>query len=176
MVSTHFISLLYEEKENGVWVINESNDQLFQNVLDGVSPAGDLSTVFESWWETMKYWIRYCCPNNLSNDDRKLSVPDNDDQFLLHAALLNCDTPPRIVSLLLALYPLATSMCLPGTSLLPLHIAAWTTEYAPAKYLLSKDEFIRHVSSNLVAMFLVLFEHSVSIRTLNIGNRHLSIA
>ncbi len=130
MVSSHFISWLYEENERGEWVTNETNSQFLRKILDGAVSIGELPAPWESWWATMKHCIRQCCPNKLANDDRKLSIPNDDDQYLLHAALLNGDTPPPVVSLLLTFYPMSASMCLPGTSLLPLHIAAWTTEYA----------------------------------------------
>ncbi|GAX23507.1 hypothetical protein FisN_14Hh319 [Fistulifera solaris] len=134
MVSSHFISWLYEENEMGEWVTNETNSQFLQKIINGTVSIAELSAPWETWWTIMKDCIRQCCPNKLPNDNRKLTIPDDDEQYLLHAALLNCDTPPPVVSILLTFYPLAASMCLPGTSLLPLHIAASTTEYASRNF------------------------------------------
>ncbi|GAX13665.1 hypothetical protein FisN_14Lh319 [Fistulifera solaris] len=146
MVSSHFIFWLYEENEMGKWITNETHSQLLQKILDGSVSLAELPAPWESWWAIMKDCIRECCPNKLPNDNRKLSIPGDDDQYLLHAALLNCDTPPPVVSILLTFYPLAASMCLPGTSLLPLHIAAWTTNYASRSFEICGPQSLELVS------------------------------
>jgi len=84
------------------------------------------------WWDRCKFWIWYCYPKELG----EVSKSPN-DSFLLHAALANEDTPPIIIQLILAIYPLSASLPtfgVHGTFEYPLHIAARTPTYVPQDF------------------------------------------
>ena len=92
------------------------------------------------WFNKLRFWIRYCCPANPAvrrgntkslRVDPRWNIPGNDDDYVLHMALMNPDTPSIVVALLLAAKPLSVEVPIPGTGFLPLHIACRTPIYIP---------------------------------------------
>jgi hypothetical protein len=128
MVAIHYISWCYK-KEEGEWTVNQANMTVLRNVVREALQTGrmgDVSVDFTKWWDKMKFWIKYCCPNKCERDGKHFLAPKEDD-FLLHAALINSDTPHQIVALLLGLC--SASIPYPGHTKLPLHLIAQTTSY-----------------------------------------------
>jgi hypothetical protein len=131
MVAAHYMTWCYKEEVKGEWKLNEVNMKVLQNTIQEASQTGRMGNVppdFIAWWGKMKFWIRYCCPSKLEEDGTPFSLPSS-DEFLLHAASINSDTPPQIIELLLALYSRSASMSVPGHTKLPLHLIAQTTCY-----------------------------------------------
>lgn len=134
MISTHFLKLMYERQpRDGDSVVDESNEldpdkdewtflksnmTLFLMALEDKKIPAEM----DEWWEKMKFWIRFCYTG-------QASLPMKDD-YLLHAALANPDTPPLMIELLIALYPNAVAKKVGGDQY-PLHIAAATPAYVP---------------------------------------------
>jgi hypothetical protein len=130
MIAAHYMTWCYQ-KEKGQMKRNETNLKVLQTTIQEASRTGRMGNVspdFITWWGKMKFWIRYCCPSKLEKDGKPFSSP-NSDEFLLHAALINSDTPPQIIELLLSLYSRAASISIPGDTMLPLHLIAQTTCY-----------------------------------------------
>jgi hypothetical protein len=128
MVAAHYISWCYQ-KEEGEWTVNEANMKVLQTTIEQVSRTGRMGNVspgFITWFEKMKFWIRYCCPSKCERDGKYFLAP-KEDEFLLHAALINSDTPPQVVALLLGLC--SASIPYSGHTKLPLHLIAQTTSY-----------------------------------------------
>ena len=151
MVGAHFVVWCFEEPTtgpaetemsgNGSTVgmlprkknISELKRAIHESSLSG--ELGVVSSEFAEWWNKMKFWIWYCFTGETGTTPKegKLVMPQ-EDRYLLHAALASSDTPPQVVELLLGLYPSSTSLNLPQTSMLPLHIAATTLEYTKRLY------------------------------------------
>jgi hypothetical protein len=128
MVAIHYISWCYK-KEEGEWTVDEANMTVLRNVVREALQNGDMGDVsadFMKWWEKMKFWIKYCCPNKCERDGKHFMAP-KEDEFLLHAALINSDTPHQVVALLLGLC--SASIPYTGHTKLPLHLIAQTTSY-----------------------------------------------
>ena len=133
MISTHFLHLLYQRKprtggdekkehdenkpKRDEWTFLKQNMAFFLMALENKSIPKEI----DAWWHKMKFWIRFCYTG-------EESLPLEED-YLLHAALSNHDTPPLMIELLLALYPDSPSLPVNG-ELYPLHIAAATPTYA----------------------------------------------
>jgi hypothetical protein len=147
MVAAHYMTWCYKT-EKGEWRVNEANMASLRYTIQEAARTGRMGNVppdFIRWWGKLKFWIRYCCPTKFERDDETFVLP-NGDEFLLHAALMNSDTPPHVVELLLALHAVSTSMNMPGNSKLPLHIAAQTTPYTARPF-----ELIRMTSLELTS-------------------------
>ncbi|KAL7576085.1 hypothetical protein ACA910_000866 [Epithemia clementina (nom. ined.)] len=108
-----------------------------------LAPSGDWSSLppeFERWWNKMRFWIKYCCPKPssrlLSSSNALVSsfLPNSNERYTLHMAVLNPDTPPPVIELILAVSVASASMRIPGTQVLPLHLAVQTTMYVPRPY------------------------------------------
>jgi hypothetical protein len=128
MVAVHYISWCYK-KEEGEWTVNKANMEELRNVVKEALQNGHMGSVspdFMKWWEKMKFWIKYCCPNKCERDEKHFLAP-KEDEFLLHAALINSDTPHQVVALLLGLC--SVSVPYTGHTKLPLHLIAQTTSY-----------------------------------------------
>jgi hypothetical protein len=128
MVAAHYVSWCYK-KEEGEWTVNKANTEALQTTIQEALQNGQMGSVspdFMKWWETMKFWIKYCCPSKCERDGKPFLAP-KEDEFLLHAALINSDTPHQIVALLLGLC--SASIPYSGHTKLPLHLIAQTTSY-----------------------------------------------
>ena len=127
-VAAHFISWYYVQERSKRVPNLENTETLRMALVAASSPSafGELPVEFSRWWDEMKALIRSSC-SKLSPWDGK--IPIDNDKFLLHAAVSNPDTPPQVIQLLLERYPDSASLPVPGTSSLPLHIAAHTGEY-----------------------------------------------
>ena len=119
-ISMHYLSLIYRPDENG-WKQNAS----FVRLLRDSIVNGSIARPLGAWWHRMKEFIWETTPSDI--------IPFS-DEYLLHAALYNPDTPPTIIELLIQLFPVAASKPIPGTRILPLHIAAGTVPYHPQKF------------------------------------------
>jgi hypothetical protein len=123
MVSNHYLSLFRgSQKSNQTSIIDCA-------ISDAAVNGGQFTNAtkdFLKWLQKLKFWIRYCEPPVPLPSIA--SIPrDGDEHFLVHAAVSNPDTPPKVVQLLLALLPSSTHRSLPSTKILPLHLAALTS-------------------------------------------------
>jgi hypothetical protein len=115
-ISMQYLSLVYDRDEDG-WMLNATHVRLRDSITNG-----SIARPLVAWWNQMKDSIWETTPSDMT----PLS-----DEYLLHAALYNPDTPPTIIELLLALFPMAASKPVPGTLIYPLHIASGTMPYHP---------------------------------------------
>lgn len=137
LVSAHYISWCFQKKTDsnlGVyWEPNVPNQEMLRQAVRIVSESDSLLRLpsdFNSWWSKLIRYIRQYCRQQVGNFEI-LAVPPEHDEYLLHAALSNPDTPPEIVEIIIARDSNAASRFVPGTSVLPLHIAARTQSYTP---------------------------------------------
>jgi hypothetical protein len=122
MISNHYLSFFHgSTKSDQKSIIDRAISEAAKNGGHLVNATKD----FLKWLQKLKFWIRYCeSPISLPSI---ASIPrDREDHFLLHAAVSNPDTPPKVVQLLLALLPSSAQRTLPHTRILPLHLAALT--------------------------------------------------
>lgn len=120
LISMHYLTSVYQCDGYG-WRLNPS---LVRPLRDSIK-NGYISKPLTAWWNQMKDSIWGTTPSDM--------IPVS-DEYLLHAALYNPDTPPTIVELLLGLFPMAASTPIPGTGIYPLHIAAGTVSYHPQSF------------------------------------------
>ena len=127
-VSSHFLSWCYSQEARGKWTPKVKNiDELRNMTFNNINTA---SEDFKQWWLKLKELIEGVqCDGCLS---RVGTIP-KDDNFLLHAALQNSDTPPPVVQLLMNMFPISVKLPLPS-GYLPLHIAATTLSYSPRPF------------------------------------------
>jgi hypothetical protein len=119
-VSLHYLSWVYGRGYQG-FMLRPANVKLLRDSIINAH----ISKPLEPWWGRLKHWIWQECRGD--------AIPHTDD-YLIHAALYNPDTPPLIIELLLELFPTAATKPLPGTQSYPLHIAAATTAYHPQDF------------------------------------------
>jgi hypothetical protein len=117
MVSTHCLMMLYEREKGDRFALVKDKFTLLEETIQ----AGTIPEELETWWSKMKFWIRYCY-----HGDEDLPSGEN---YLLHAAAANEDTPPILVELLIALYPQSAALPVNGDTVFPLHLAAGTPPY-----------------------------------------------
>lgn len=123
MVSTHFLVFLYKQKAEDNYVLQKDKLELIQAAIESKHISRDL----EEWWQKMKFWIWFCYGG--SED-----LPSHEEDYLLHAAVDNPDTPPLVIQLLLAMYPKSARLPVNGEVTFPLHIAAAAPAYKPQFY------------------------------------------
>jgi Zinc finger, C3HC4 type (RING finger) len=140
VVAAHYISWCFREVEDrfrGVtWSPNVLHRDLLVQAKRCGSIAGGFSLLpadFNAWWTQLIIYIQRTCRQQLGHFDA-MSIPAEQDDFVLHAALSNSDTPPEIIELLVARDAKAASRCVPGSSVLPLHIAAGALCYTPRSF------------------------------------------
>lgn len=114
-LSIHYLSWIYRRNSKGEYGVRYENLTALRNSILKAQILPELVV----WWNELKE-----CIWNDSHGD----IPRTND-YLLHSALYNCETPPLVTELLIQLYPSSTSKPIPGTSIYPLHIAAGTTSY-----------------------------------------------
>lgn len=120
LISSHYLAWAYHRGTGG-WRLNPTNVKtLRDSILNGY-----IAKHLHVWWDRLREYIWETTPSD--------AMPESDD-FLLHAALYNSDTPPTVIELLLALYPMAATQPIPGTQIYPLHIAAGTSVYHPQTF------------------------------------------
>jgi hypothetical protein len=122
MISSLYLLLVYARTDDGEYIVLQSNLELLENAID----LQEIPSELEAWWSKLKFWIRYCYKSEI-----KLQ---NDDGFLLHAAVSNPDVPPLLIELLIAIFPDSATIPVNGTTEYPLHIAAATPRYAPQPF------------------------------------------
>ena len=163
-VANHFLSFCYSTAPIGRNTIQGDpvgfHEEHWSTLREAIrtAPSGGLANIptdFEKWFHKMRFWIRYCCPANPSvrrgnakslRVDPRWDCPGNDDDFLLHMAVMNPDTPPVIINLLLGAAPISATMPIPNTRFLPLHIACRTPAYVPRIFEAPYDSCIRILS------------------------------
>jgi hypothetical protein len=133
MVGAHFTLWCFRDM-NRVFVPDyDKIDSLLDVIEQGHFESG--SSQIKDWWENAKFWIWYCFAGEIGTIPKEgTMVMPRDDEYLLHAALSNSDTPPQIIHLLLNLYPEASSLPLPGTGAVPLHLASSEGSYLPRRH------------------------------------------
>eukprot|EP00537_Pseudo-nitzschia_pungens_P013219 CAMPEP_0172391258 /NCGR_PEP_ID=MMETSP1061-20121228/7698_1 /TAXON_ID=37318 /ORGANISM="Pseudo-nitzschia pungens, Strain cf. pungens" /LENGTH=1127 /DNA_ID=CAMNT_0013121825 /DNA_START=136 /DNA_END=3519 /DNA_ORIENTATION=- len=114
-LSKHYLSWVYGRNSIGEYKVHYDNLTALRNSIIQEEILPEL----EQWW----FKLKECIWNNSYGE-----IPKEDD-YLLHAALYNSETPPIVTELLIALFPSSTSRPIPGTSTFPLHIAADTSSY-----------------------------------------------
>jgi len=133
--SLHFLSFIYSQKNVDDWELHPERSAMFEKALSSALESRMLQGMpfaFNKWWLKMRFWIRYCDPpsDNAVAAVVRRAIPRTDDSYLLHAALLNPDTPPKLIEFLLALFPDAPQLPVLDCWF-PLHIACLTTSYTP---------------------------------------------
>ena len=115
-VSAHFITWSYDKKRIG-WKTHRSNlATIKEAIMDGFVPI-----LLDKWWRKLKIWIWHDC--TWDNIPRR-------DEFLLHAALSNPDTPVWVANLIIECFPRSASIPIPRSGgKFPLHIACETDKY-----------------------------------------------
>jgi hypothetical protein len=124
--------------------------------------TGEIPDQMQQWWSKLKFWIRFCYAGGES-------LPHK-EEYLLHAALANSDTPPLIIELLLAMYPESASLPVNGETQYPLHIAAATPTYQPQGFEMLED-------NNVFELLVRAFPEAASVQSpsglpLDIANAH----
>ena len=143
-VAQHYLNYLFH-KAGSDGAHREPVEEHIRNLEAAIdlAPKGDwssLSPEFERWWNKMRFWIKYCCPKpsprllSHSNSIVSTFLPTSNEQYTLHMAVLNPDTPPAVVELILAVSVASASLPIPGTHVLPLHLAVQTCPYIPRHY------------------------------------------
>jgi len=128
--------------KKGKWVVNRKNVKILQQAIR----TGRIPDALKGWWDTMKacIWHRYqeredkvpllsstrSFASSSSSPIRLPQLPRNDDRYLLHAAVLDSDTHPMIIELLVNTNPMSPAMPFPNTDLYPLHVACMADSYA----------------------------------------------
>jgi hypothetical protein len=126
-ISAHYLSWVYLRGSMG-WKLQAINVKILRDsILNGY-----ISKPLEPWWDRLKHLIWETALGD--------HIPRT-EEYLLHTALYNPDTPPLVVELLLQLFPTSAAKPIPGTQIYPLHISAGTTAYHPQSFELpcSKD-------------------------------------
>lgn len=114
-LSIHYLSWVYSRTSTGGYSVRYDNLTALRNSIFEAKVLPEL----EQWWFELKECIW--------NDSHR-EIPRTND-YLLHSALYNCETPPLVTELLIQLFPLSTAKPIPSTLTYPLHIAAATTSY-----------------------------------------------
>lgn len=145
-VANHFLSWCYPAGgRNACQEPTTFHEEHWNIIREAIrtAPSGGLANLapdFEKWFNKMRFWIRYCCPSNPAvrrgnakslKVDPRWDCPSNDDNYLLHMAVMNPDTPPPVINLLLGASPMSATMTIPNTRFLPLHLACRTPVYVP---------------------------------------------
>ena len=145
LVSAHYVTSCFEKNKLLEYVAAEDfMVTMEQCIVEGHLPEDDV--VFLEWWEKLKYLIFFC-----ANKD-----PDETpEDYLLHAALQNNDTPPNVIRLLLALFP-ASALQPDAHSAHPLHLFAMHLDYIPRNY---ESPYMHGL--NVMEMLLSLDESAV---------------
>lgn len=157
-VANHFLQWCYPSGDRNAsqdpTTFHERNWKSLREAIR-TAPSGGLAnlpTDFEKWFNKMRFWIRYCCPANPAvrrGNSKSLKVdprwdcPSNDENFLLHMAVMNPDTPPPVVNLLLGSSPMSATMTIPNTQFLPLHLACRTPIYVSRFFEVPYDSCVR---------------------------------
>lgn len=160
-VANHYLSWCYPTTAVGRNQIqgdpigfNEDHWKVLREAIR-TAPSGGLAnlpTDFEKWFNKMRFWIRYCCPANPAvrrgnakslRVDPRWDCPGNDDDYLLHMAVMNPDTPPVVVALLLGTNPVSATKPIPNSRFLPLHISCRTPLYVPRFFEAPYDSCIK---------------------------------
>ena len=168
-VANHFLEWFYHYKMrssgNGSLAVDKARMKL---IRDAVS-AGEVTGQLGPWWNQMKFWIWHCYENPTGRQRKLAKLPHQDD-FLLHAALFNEETPPIVIELILELQPKSVSKPIPGTHLYPLHIAAATPAYAPMSF----EKTVSMMSA--IDMLLIMYHQAAHIECNNRLPLHIAIA
>lgn len=156
LVAAHYVSWCFTERMDELkgltWEPNAEHEDMFRRAVQLALTERSFSRLpseFIIWWTKMMKYIRDDCrkitpsPAQLENFE-SVTIPHENDAFLLHSGLSNPDTPPEVIEILLAAHNEAASLYLPGSSLLPLHIAARTPSYISRSF-----ELYQHLSLDL---------------------------
>ena len=144
LVAAQFISGCFEQMTNSQELcISEDFYACFTECIQEGEIGDD--PVMSDWWSKIEYLIAFCacCKQYRSgtkaikrkNDSSRRMDPNSyPSEYLLHAALMNDDTPPSVIRLLLAIYPNSVKIPDPKSSALPLHLGAMKQDYIPRFY------------------------------------------
>lgn len=125
LVSAQFIAGCFQQsRQTDEWTLDIDFYSSFLDAIESKS-LDDASPELIDWWKKIHYLIVFC-----SNLDPSQAL----DEFLLHAALGNPDTPPPIIRMILTLYPQAMLFPDPTNGASPIHLACMNPEYMPRHY------------------------------------------
>ena len=150
MVSAHYLSFVYSRGIADQFDYELQKDKLF--LIQAAIKTKQIPKELEGWWSKMKFWIRYCYTGK--------EVLKEDENYLLHAAVGNSDTPPLVVQLLLAIYPTSATLAINDETDYPLHIAAATPFYNPQYYELVE-------TPDLLEMLVRAYPYAANYKSLN---------
>ena len=119
-LSIHFLSWIYSRSSKGGYRVRYENLMALRNSIVEARILPEL----EEWWIKLKECIWKDSNSNLPRTN----------EYLLHSALHNSETPPLVIELLIQLFPSSARMSIPGTSTFPLHIAADTAAYQSQEF------------------------------------------
>jgi Zinc finger, C3HC4 type (RING finger) len=153
IVADHYISWCYSMKlgkaREEIYEENSINQNVLRQAIKDIKRTGNLYVAprnVQIWWDQLlKYMRQWFLVEKRQHESNWMNIPCDKSEYLLHIALTNSDTPPQVVEMMIALCPKATAMSIPGSSLLPLHIATQTSSYTPRQF-----ERYKHSSLSLV--------------------------
>jgi Zinc finger, C3HC4 type (RING finger) len=175
VVADHYISWCFTKRIDKTRGVIYDDNLLHQNILrqtiQNLRVSTNLSSLpleIQTWWAQLLTYIRRIFQEEQRQNGKSewSKIPYEKHEYLLHAALTISDTPPEIIEMILAVSPESTSLYVPGSSLLPLHIAAQTSSYSPSL-------FEQHKESSLM---LLLNAYPKAARVLSNGRLPLHIA
>jgi len=124
------------------WALHEKRIKVFRMAINNAS----IPSVMSDWWKRAReiIWKTY----DDKNAGKLIACMPRNNEFLLHAALSNGNTPPILVELLLELYPASVMMKIPGTDEYPIHLAAREPAYNrfPFEATLSMDSALEMIA------------------------------
>jgi len=141
-VAQHYVNYVFLKSESGSSSSqrrepDEEHVDVYEKAIE-LAPRGDWSSLppdFERWFNKMRFWIKYCCPTSSRLPGMEGNfLPTGNERYTLHMAVMNPDTPPAVIKLLLAISRPSASMRIPNTNILPLHLAVQSPPYVPRSY------------------------------------------
>lgn len=174
LVSAQFIAGCFEQiPATQEWTVSED----FYACLIECMQEGDIGDdpAVTDWWQKIEFLIAVCACGKQnrrfckSGANQQFDASNFPKEFLLHAALLNNDTSPSIIRMLLALYPKSIRLPYPSTKALPLHMVAMKREYIPRNYEV-------HTTGNESAVEIILEANRSAVRERHEGRLPLHYA
>jgi Zinc finger, C3HC4 type (RING finger) len=175
VVADHYISWCFTKRVDRIRGLmyddNIPQQRTLRQAIEGLRKTGNLSSApmeFQTWWVQLISYIRRAFREEKRNCEKSewIAIPYEKHEYLLHVALTNSDTPPEVIEIILASNTQSASLYVPGSSLLPLHIASRTSSYTPRV-------FERYKESSLS---LVLNAYPKAARILSNGRLPLHVA
>eukprot|EP00536_Pseudo-nitzschia_multiseries_P018082 jgi/Psemu1/264685/estExt_Genewise1Plus.C_21340001 len=156
-LAKHYLSWVYGRNSLGEYRVHYDNLTALRNSI----MEAEILPELQEWWHRLKECIW--------NDSHvPVDVP-KENEYLLHAALYNSETPPIVTELLIRLFPSSTARPIPGSSTFPLHIAADTSAY-------QRKEFELPYGSENLHLVLKSYKEATRLKSNGRLPLHISLA